>query len=175
MIIAHLPAGYILGKSCKTKRVNMKYALLGSVFPDIDMLYYYLVSDKTTNHHEYLTHIPATYFLLAGLLLIPIFNQRVKSCLFWFLFGAFLHLILDTPVSGIAWGYPLDDTLIKLIDPSSYNIIYTPKEVYFYFFEGWVLNLANHWIFKIELAIVLLALFIKAFTLKNWSRNEKHV
>jgi len=58
MFIAHLPAGYLGGLALARRagaqlrrRVILAF-MLGSVLPDIDMLYFYLLDDGRTLHHH---------------------------------------------------------------------------------------------------------------------------
>jgi inner membrane protein len=70
MLIAHLPAGYILGTFARNRWPGrsgvMAAAMLGSVFPDIDMLYFHFVDGRQTHHHAYITHWPL-FWAVAGL------------------------------------------------------------------------------------------------------------
>jgi hypothetical protein len=74
MIIAHLPAGYVVSKlmspyfeGCGADpKVLLRAGVLGSFAPDFDMAYFYLVDHRQHHHHSYLTHFPIIWF---GLLL----------------------------------------------------------------------------------------------------------
>jgi inner membrane protein len=57
MIIGHLPAGYLLAKSLAQRMVGSARAgaficaaLLGSVFPDIDLIYFHWIDHR--QHHS---------------------------------------------------------------------------------------------------------------------------
>lgn len=52
MFIAHAPAGYLLSRAHPSLRKYAMWIVLGSVFPDIDMFYFYLISDGTAHHHS---------------------------------------------------------------------------------------------------------------------------
>lgn len=74
-------------------------AVVGSVFPDIDIL----VGEKDergfTKYHRTLTHWPPLYVALGGL-----FFFAAPPFLLWFVMGCLLHLMLD---SVTAAGIPL--------------------------------------------------------------------
>ena len=74
MFLAHMPAGYMASKFLlsqfqldisKTKWLLL-LGLLGSIFPDLDMLYFYLIDNRQHGHHSYLTHIPFYWISLFG-------------------------------------------------------------------------------------------------------------
>ena len=151
MLIAHLPAGYLLARRIAPPlaaapgdaRRLMGLGLVGSVFPDIDMLYFHLVDRGQTLHHDYWTHIPAFWpaAMLAAAGLLWLARARIP----WreglvFLAGVFLHLLLDTPAGGIAWGWPVDLHRVLLIE--------IPAR-----FDWWVWSFVLHWTFLIELAV----------------------
>lgn len=66
MILAHLPAGYLLCRLAYRRfrhripsdRRFMLWGLRGSIAPDLDMLYFRLIDHQQTHHHEYVTHWP---------------------------------------------------------------------------------------------------------------------
>ncbi|MFV0408250.1 MAG: metal-dependent hydrolase [Paracoccus sp. (in: a-proteobacteria)] len=148
MLIAHLPSGYLLGRGVGARGTVMAAALLGSVAPDFDMIWFHFVDHGRVLHHEYWTHLPA-FWLGIALTLLPLLYWRA-SRLFApaaaFLAGVFLHLILDTLVGGIMWLWPFDDRLLTLaVVPARY--------------DNWVLSFILHWSFLAELIIIALALF----------------
>ncbi len=60
MLIAHLPAGYLLGSAARQRSAApgiMIVALIGSVLPDFDMVYFFLTGGKV-HHHDYVSHWP---------------------------------------------------------------------------------------------------------------------
>lgn len=95
MFIAHLPAGYILGRTL-TNKIQSKYvmsaALIGSVFPDLDMFWFYLVDNRQTHHHDYYTHWPVFYILALFVSVVVLFaHKRAGQALVAFSLGALLH------------------------------------------------------------------------------------
>jgi len=155
MLIAHLPAGYLL-----TRRIAPRLAastavaqrlivvgLAASVFPDIDLVYFYLGDGRRTLHHDYWTHIPAFWPVLA--LAVIALMRLARLAIPWreilvFLAGIFLHLALDTISGGILWAWPASQHRFLLID--------VPAR-----FDWWVWNFVLHWSFLLELAILALA------------------
>ena len=63
------------------------------------------------------------------------------------LIGVFIHLILDSVAGGILWLYPFSDL--------SYALIKVPSRYSF-----WVLNYVFHWVFYLEIFLVLTALYL---------------
>ena len=162
MFIAHLPSGYIVA-SLSQRRIEKAYAtiafwciLIGSILPDIDMFYFYLIDGRQTNHHLYYTHIPMVWVLLLGglsVLLSLLKKARwARACIYTML-GVGLHLLLDTPVGGIAWLYPFDRGLLNFIDVPATQ-------------SWWVLSFVLHWTFMVELIICAVALYL-------WINNRR--
>ncbi|MBX7147896.1 hypothetical protein K1X76_02325, partial [bacterium] len=84
MFIGHLPSSLVafnaLPDSWKTKR-NFYLGLLGSIFPDIDLIWLYGIAQHKEHHHNYPTHIP----------------------FFWFVTGLFALFCCDKKSSRISW------------------------------------------------------------------------
>ncbi len=147
MLTAHLPSGYLLAKSWpRRSKALMATALLGAVFPDFDMLWFYLVDHRAFHHHHYWVHIPAFWALL-GLVALPLLRlawPRVLPHAALLLAAVFLHLLLDSMTGAIAWAWPWRDTLYALFEvPASQ--------------ANWVLSFLLHWTFLAEIAIWLAA------------------
>lgn len=153
MFIAHAPAGYICGSALadpfpKEERKGVLISfLVGSVFPDVDMLYFYLIDHGRHHHHHYWTHLPI--FWIAALGLSSIIGLLLKAkYLTWlaasFIGGVFLHLILDTPFAGICWLYPITDQKFYLITVPATR-------------SWWVWSFVFHWSFLFEIAICIAA------------------
>lgn len=139
MFVAHLPAGYLIGKAAQARDENghrrlLFAALLGSVLPDFDLLYFYLIDGQSTLHHNYFTHLPF-FWLCVSPFLLPSRTGRV------FLVSIALHLLLDTWAGGIAWKWPFSKELLVCVTvPAAY--------------DWWVWNFALHWSFLPEIALV---------------------
>lgn len=161
MFIAHLPSGYLLAKCLKKKVITFKSwkliffsAILGGVFPDFDLLYFYFIDNRQNNHHTYMTHIPLYWlimFPLVSTLLVFLKNNIYLVSWLVFVLGVFVHLILDTVTGGILWYYPLD---------MHYFSFTTVDEKY----NWWVLNFIFHWTFFLEITILFaaIAVYIRA-------------
>jgi len=111
--------------------------LVGSIAPDLDMLWFYLVNNRGHHHHSYLTHRPAIWAVIAlvGVLWRP---------LLWLGLGGLLHMALDSIVGAIAWLWPLSDTPTTLI--------FVPAV-----YDFWVTNFILHRTFAIEILVCLAA------------------
>ena len=153
MFVAHLPAGYIcaciLAKHAHEEQRRGRFIafLVGSVFPDVDMLYFYFIDHGRHHHHHYWTHLPI--FWLAALAISTLAGLLIRSSRFAlaaasFVGGVFLHLILDTPFAGICWLYPLTDQKFYLITVPATR-------------SWWVWSFIFHWSFLFEIAICIAA------------------
>ena len=152
MFIAHLPAGYIAAALfedhwCEKRLRSVFVAILvGSVFPDLDMLYFYLIDQGRRLHHHYWTHLPLFWLLLlaAAIGAARFFRLRFTPAVIAFVAGVFLHLLLDTPFGGILWLAPFSDHTFPLVTvPATSN--------------WWVWSFVFHWSFTIEIAICVAA------------------
>lgn len=155
MFIAHAPFGYILGELTAPKVAKLftkpilviAVMVLGSLFPDIDMLYFYLIDHRHTHHHKYMTHWPIVWLglILMSLAMLWVARNK-KNPLLLFLFGVtgFLHLVLDSVVGDIWWFAPFVD--------KPYAMFTVPST-----FSPWWLNFVLHWSFALELGICVVA------------------
>ena len=146
MLIAHLPAGYILGTFARNRWPGrsgiMAAAMLGSVFPDIDMFYFHFVDGGRTHHHAYITHWPL-FWAAAGLVALAVAKRRGQRYLApvgAFFAAAMTHMILDTVASPIMWLMPFDRRALELV---------TVPAIY----RNWVMSFMLHWTFALELLI----------------------
>ena len=155
MFIAHLPAGYLLTRFIQDKARNpsrslMWVGLLASIFPDFDLLYFYLIDNRQTEHHRYFVHMPITWLILAGLAWLLLFltkKTRYSIYIVVALANLLLHLCLDSVAANIYWLYPLSETPVNLVEvPARY--------------DGWVWNFFLHWTFALEMLIVIAAIYV---------------
>lgn len=156
MFIAHLPAGYLLSKYFKSKietnliswKTIIFIGLLGSILPDLDLLYFYLLDDRQHQHHSYWTHIPIFWlgiYACTASVFIAVKNKKLLLISTFLFCDIILHLILDTVSGGILWSYPLN---------SQYFVLLTISPQY----NWWLLNFIFHWSFALELLILSLVL-----------------
>jgi inner membrane protein len=146
MLIAHLPAGFILGTIMRDRPGSatgvMAAALIGSVFPDFDLFYFYLVDGGHVHHHAYVTHWPL-FWIASGLVAMPLVKwlrpQFFLAAMAFFL-AAMIHMALDTVASPIQWLMPFDVAKVELAN--------VPAR-----FDQWLLSFVFHWTFAIEIAI----------------------
>ncbi|MCH2164188.1 MAG: metal-dependent hydrolase [Marinovum sp.] len=144
MIIGHLPAGYLLAKALRRPfdedPVIFWGITAGAAAPDFDMLWFLFVDGGTVHHHTYITHDPTIWLgvLVLGMIL-------ARRSLIGLGIGAVFHLMLDTIVGTIEWGYgrlSFSGPLVEVPEAQSH----------------WVLNCLLHWTFAVEIAITLSAL-----------------
>ena len=170
MFLAHLPAGYIVSKFLLTKfnsgPSRKKYllflGLLGSVFPDLDMLYFYLIDNRQHGHHSYWSHIPVYWICLLGICYV--IAAIIKSRFFAkaatiFVTCILLHLLLDSFAGGgIKWLHPFSDSYLSIFSIPS-------RQGY------WLWNYFLHWTALVELTIIGIAttIFIKT----DWEFTQK--
>lgn len=147
MILAHLPAGYLVGRAFGTTRgPMMAAALAGSVLPDFDLIWFYLIDERAFHHHHYWVHVPGFWALVAAVVL-PLVRRAALSL--WrpalaFFAAILVHLVLDSIGGGVMWLWPFDRTLIALVEVP-------PTQ------SHWVLSFLVHWTFALEIAIILTA------------------
>jgi inner membrane protein len=119
MITAHLPSGYVLGRTAQRYGIHpwlMPAALIGAVLPDIDLIWFYLIDDRAFHHHYYWVHIPGFWLVVAVVTLLSLRQWRRQ----WlpparaFFAAIFLHLILDSIAGSVAWSLPVSDHLFGL-------------------------------------------------------------
>lgn len=142
MLIAHLPSGYLVGRAVAGRdRALMTAALIGSVFPDLDMLWFHLIDGRQTHHHAYVTHWPVVY--LAVLLLSAL---TWKTAPRWsrigaaFAVAALVHMLLDTVAAPLRWLAPFSDRWFEIVTVPATH-------------ANWVLSFVTHWTFALELTI----------------------
>ncbi|WP_374636956.1 metal-dependent hydrolase [Paracoccus sp. (in: a-proteobacteria)] len=146
MILAHLPSSYLLGRAGGGPRAVMIAALIGSVAPDFDMLWFWLVDGGQTHHHRFWPHIPLVWIGIAAIALPLIAGvaRRWPAPAAAFLAAILMHICLDTVNGGILWGWPFSDHLYLLVTVPATR-------------AHWVLSFLTHWSTLAELAIIAAA------------------
>jgi len=151
VFIAHLPAGYLL-----TRRLQrwsdfapdddrLLYAgLAASILPDIDLFYFYLLSDRSIQHHAFFPHFPL--FWLAVFIVWTTYS-RSKAAWAWALVvcsNAVLHIALDPVAGSVRWLAPFSDhaTTLREVPP---------------LFSHWAVSMLLDPVFLLECAVVVLA------------------
>ncbi|MFC1612757.1 metal-dependent hydrolase [Patescibacteria group bacterium] len=158
MIFSHFPAGYITAKITEKKfwknfsriEILWLYAIIlfFSIFPDIDLFYFYFING-INGHHENLTH---SFFLYIFIALIVYFlgtlkkNRFIKYMAFSIVLGATSHLVLDSLFSCVKWIWPIRNGVYGLPLITSYFNILNQYGIGFYLF--------------VELFIIFLAISI---------------
>jgi inner membrane protein len=147
MLIAHLPAGYITARVVGVQAGwPLAAALLGSVLPDFDLFWFYLVDDRAVHHHRYWVHAPGFWAISAVVALVVLRGQARWTAILFFA-AVFGHLVLDSIGGGIMWLWPFSDRLFSLIEVPATQ-------------SHWVLSFILHWSFAAELAVIGLALWL---------------
>lgn len=159
MFVAHIFAGYLGSRYYVNKadpepgaRQSLVYLFTGmffSIFPDIDLLYFYFITQhQPHSHHAYWIHMP--WFWVVTLLLATIISRGLKKNWQPYIvlsgFGIASHLVLDSVAGGIYWLYPFSDIYWRMFS-------ITPK------YHWWVLNYLLHWTFLLEILIISFALY----------------
>jgi formate/nitrite transporter FocA (FNT family) len=158
MFIAHAPMGYIMSTSLlkryekifATSSIFLLFGVLGSIAPDLDMIYFYLIDNRQTHHHNYITHWPIIWAaLLVASTIWLLLSHKSKSPWLAFIFslGGFTHIILDSFVGDIWWLAPFAN--------EPYAMFTVPAR-----FSPWWLSFVFHWSFAVELIICTWAIFI---------------
>lgn len=155
MFLAHLPAGYLLGRALShgspDRRALVLTACAMSLLPDTDLLWFYLVDHRQTVHHAYLFHWPLFWIALAGLgwLMAKVLHRpRMLPFVGVSLAALLLHMLLDSVAGGIAWFAPFSEgELLFVTIPARHG--------------RWVWNFVLHWTMALEL--ILIAAAVLAF------------
>lgn len=138
MFIAHLPAGYLLSRNLPVLRGPScsAWVMLGSVLPDVDLLWFYIVDSASVHHHTYLTHYPAHWLMLTlvGLWIRARLGSKWLAALG---LGGSLHVCLDSVVGAIDWGWPVRSLPVTLVEVPATH-------------DWWVLSFLTHWTIAIE-------------------------
>lgn len=169
MFIGHLPAGYIISKTLKkffknslqkfNEQVALILGLIASVFPDVDVFYFYLIDNRQHSHHSYWTHRPIYWFFITILTLLLLFLSKKKQYIplaTIFFINIFGHLFLDTIVGEIEWLYPFSQ--------KSYAFFKVPNVYNF-----WIFNFIFHWSFSLEILVITYAVWL---WIKEKSENK---
>jgi inner membrane protein len=154
MITAHLPAGYVVGRTAQRYGVHpwlMMAALIGAVLPDLDLIWFYLIDNRAFHHHHYWVHIPGFWLpvALVSLLSLRKWSPQWLPPARVFFASVFVHLLLDTIAGSIAWGWPFSDELFHL---------FTVPATHGHFIASFIF----HWTFSMELMVWALALYLYA-------------
>jgi hypothetical protein len=172
MIFGHIPAGYLVSqifvhtswRKFTSKQRNL-LILLTSIFaaaPDLDFLYFYLVSAENM-HRQYITHSPIPYAIL--LLIFIALGKAIKSPFLCWIGGAMFfgvtlgHLLMDSLYSGVMWLYPIDKHLIGFRSANG-------SEFSFFQYKGASLL----FLFEIVISTTALIVFTRQFLKKHWSK-----
>ena len=160
MFIAHLPAGYLATRGL-ARRLEvppaqrgrlLAFGLVCSVLPDADLLWFYLIDNRQTEHHHYVTHWPLTWVALAVLAAALPWGAKRGAAHAFILTGLaclLLHMALDSFAASIFWLRPFSDLHL--------NAVTVPAR-----FDWWVWNFVLHWTFAAEIAICLAAIIVAA-------------
>ncbi len=152
MLIAHLPSGYLLGAFAQRRvplqaSAIMAAALIGSVAPDLDLLYFHLIDGRQTNHRDFFTHWPLFWLAFGFALAIValVFQRKLLPLVLVFYAGVMLHMATDTVAAPIHWLAPFSQSATELVR--------IPK-----IHPNWIVSFVFHWTFLNEIAICLAAL-----------------
>jgi inner membrane protein len=144
MLIAHLPAGYIVGRAFGARRgAVMAAALAGSVLPDFDMIWFWFIDNGAIHHHRYWVHVPG-FWAGVAVVLLPV--VRLVAPAFWWPAVAFfasllVHAVVDSIGGGIMWLWPFDHHLYSLVEvPAAHG--------------HWIASFMLHWTFMLELGVI---------------------
>lgn len=141
MITAHLPSGYALAHTFVWSGWVFAAALIGATFPDLDLIWFYLVDDRAFHHHRYWVHAPGFALACSALLLII---TRLHPVAIAFSAGWAVHILLDAPVGGLMWFWPFSDQLFIPIEVPPTR-------------GHWILSILTHWSVILELAVWAIA------------------
>lgn len=153
MITAHLPSGYIVGRTAQRYGVHpwlMPAALVGAMLPDLDLYRFYLMDGRATHPHHAWAHIPGVWLVVAAMVFPLLHWTRAQ----WlpparaFFVGIFVHLLLDSTAGSVKWAWPVSERTFGLATfPAPPHELVTWSHIF-------------HWTFSLELLIWALAIYL---------------
>ena len=156
MITAHLPAGYVLSRTLGWRGALAIAACIGAVFPDIDLFFFYVIDNRAVHHHRYWVHAPAFALAVTAIAwgLVRWRAPRHAPLIAAFGAGWALHILLDYPVGGIMWLWPMSEQLFTLVTvPATHS--------------HWLLSFILHWTFLLEVGVWVLAFAMMSKATRN--------
>lgn len=138
-----------MARLSNASKLFMIGVLIGSVAPDLDIMWFYFVDGGTIHHHEYLTHRPIFWTLLlviVGFFRLP-FLQGLGV-------GGLVHMLLDSIVGRITWAWPLSSKTFTLVEVPATQ-------------SHWILSFLTHWTFVVEIAITLCAIVVFVYSRRS--------
>ncbi|MFC1679585.1 metal-dependent hydrolase [Elusimicrobiota bacterium] len=153
MLIAHLPAGYLVTKALQRRKAYAAatwIGLLGGVLPDLDMVFFFL-DGRRTMHHHYWSHMPLYWAMIAAALYAAArrtsLRREIECVLNLFFANILLHMVLDSITAPMLWLYPFSSRPLELIRiPATH--------------DWWVWSFVFHWSFLLEAGIAGAALWL---------------
>ena len=147
VFLAHLPADYLLTKRIEARTGAsglMPLGLVASVLPDLDLFRFYVLDHRRVLHHEYWTHVPFWWAVIAAAWCLGVAMMRRRKAVAGsavFFGNIFLHLVLDTVAGGVAWFAPVSRRVFVVVNvPAGHR--------------WWVWNFVLHWTFAVELLVI---------------------
>ena len=168
MFIAHLPAGYLLTKAgTKLSNTHNKaiifWTCLGSILPDIDIIYFYLIDNQSSHHRLYVTHWPLVWIgLIVASLIVMGVNRKLGLITLCLGIGSLLHMLLDSVAAPVLWLAPFSQAQLELIT--------IPAR-----FDNYIWSFVLHWTFALEIIICSVAtvMFLRSRASKLQKHNAK--
>ena len=149
MLAGHLAVG-LIGADALERRgyapTTSLAFLFGCVAPDLDLVWWNLVTQRQIPHHLLLPHVPITWLVvLAVAALFWLAGARPPAVLSTVTAGAaLLHLGLDWHAGGIAWLYPWSDRMYYAFAMPNVH-------------GNFVISALRHWTFLLEFPLILWA------------------
>lgn len=152
MFIAHIPVGLAAARFASRNpltRPILYVAIIGAIFPDLDLIRFYVFDNHQRHHHDYWTHIPGVWIgiMLGFYGVMKLCKTPFGVCHIVFFTGIFSHLILDTVSGQIEWLWPVSSRGFQLVTVPATHI-------------RWYLSFLMHWTFFVEIALSLIAIKI---------------
>ncbi|MEN8834043.1 MAG: metal-dependent hydrolase [Pacificibacter sp.] len=150
MFIAHLPAAYIAFKAGARRISKPAFAagMLGAVFPDLDMFWFYFIDHKAHHHHDYITHRPFVWICIT-VIGFALYRYRCSAVVTAFGVGGLIHMLLDTTLGAVNWAWPFGDW--------GGPVIIVPAT-----HDHWIASFVTHWTFWPEIIICVVAAIVYA-------------
>ena len=158
MFIAHIPVGLAAARLITKRSLSLPIVVMasfGAIFPDLDLIRFYIFDNHQRHHHDYWTHIPAIWglIILAWAIGSKAMRRPFGVMPLTFFLAVISHLILDSLAGEIEWLWPIHHGGFPLVTVPATH-------------ARWYISFLTHWTFAFEVFLSLAALLV-AFRRKN--------
>lgn len=154
MLIAHGPAGYLIGAGLDRvrRRVDLVIAaVIGSLFPDLDVAGYH-AGIVEGFHRATPLHWPAVWFAVIALgFSLRAARPRIGEAVIVFALSALVHCGLDMMMAPLFWAAPFHWTAYEMVEvPGGWHPYWLGFIFYWTFLPEIALWIAALWMWRVR-------------------------